>query len=81
MKDCGKYFSDKTRHFQSEIHTLRSQNHQITQDTRSAVAHALGTQSGVETIVNEKTYINLKVNPTENLEHHINEILNENYVP
>ena len=25
-EDCGKYISDKTRHFQSEIHTLRSQN-------------------------------------------------------
>ena len=26
---CGKYISDKTRHFQSEIHTLRSHNNQI----------------------------------------------------
>ena len=53
-KDCGKYISDKTRHFQKEIHTLR----RINQDTRSshsfAVAHTLGTQSGVEEILNEK---------------------------
>ena len=28
-EDCGKYISDKTSHFQSEIHTLRSQNNQI----------------------------------------------------
>ena len=33
----------------------------------------------VEVNVNEKTYIKLKVNPTKNLEHHINELLNENY--
>ena len=25
-EDCGKYIGDKTRHFQSEIHTLGSQN-------------------------------------------------------
>ena len=24
-EDCGKYNSDKTRHFQGKIHTLRSQ--------------------------------------------------------
>ena len=29
--------------------------------------------------MNEKTYIKLKVNPTENLEHHINELLDQNY--
>ena len=28
-EDCSKYESDKTSHFQSEIHTLRSQNHQL----------------------------------------------------
>ena len=36
---CGKYISDKTRHFQSEIHTLRSRNNredtQISQDTQN----------------------------------------------
>ena len=35
--------------------------------------------------MNEKTYIKLKVNPTgvasQNLEHHINELINENYFP
>ena len=29
--------------------------------------------------MNEKTYIKLKVNPTEILEHHINELLNKMY--
>ena len=80
-EDCGKYISNKTRNFQREIHTLRSQNHHISQDTRSAVAHALGTQSGVEIIVNEKTYIKQKVNPTENLEIQINDLLCKNYFP
>ena len=74
---CGKCISDKTRHFRSEIRTLRSQNHQISQDTRSA----LGTQSGVEVIVNENTYIKLKVNPTEFLEKQINDLLSKNYFP
>ena len=65
-EDCGKYASDKTRHFQSEIHTLRSQNNQISQDTRSTQNTFGNTASlhGVEVIVNEKTYIKLRVNPT-----------------
>ena len=79
-EDCGKYISDKTRHFQSEIHTFRSQKHQISQDTRS-------TQNtfGNGVIVNGKTYIKLRVNPTgtasENLEYHLNELLDKNYFP
>ena len=85
-EDCGKNISDKTRHFQSEIHTLRSQNNrkatQINQDTRST-QNTFG--NGVEVIVNEKTYIKLRVNLTgtasENLEHHINELLDKNYFP
>ena len=85
-EDCGKYISDKTRHFQSEIHTLRSQNNreatQISQDTRST-QNTFG--NGVEVIVNEKTYIKLRINPTatasEILEHHINELLDKNYFP
>ena len=31
--------------------------------------------------MNENTYFKLKINPTENLEHNINEILSENYFP
>ena len=89
-EDCGKYISDKTRHFQSEIHTLRSQNNreatQISQDTRST-QNTFG--KGVEVIVNEKTYIKLRVKTTgeatrthsENLEHHIKELLDKNYFP
>ena len=74
------YISDKTRHFQSdsEIHNARSliirsqqnqqfqQNHQLGQDTQSA--------SGGKIIVNEKTYMKLKINPPGNLEHCINEL-------
>ena len=83
-EDSGKYISDKTRRFQSEIHTFRSQNNQISQATQNAPAFAFGnTLHGVEVIVNEKTYIELRVNPTDtqNLEHHINESLDKNYFP
>ena len=81
-KECGKYISDKARHFQSEIHTLRSQNNA----TQNPPAFAVGnTLHGVEVIVNEKTYIKLRVNPTgeatrtQDLEHHLNELLDKNY--
>ena len=81
-EDCGKYISDKTRHFQSEIHTLRSQNNrkatQLSQDTRNT-QNTFG--NGVEVIVNEKTYIKLKVNPTNRLEEQINDLLSKNYFP
>ena len=81
-EDCGKYISDKTRPFQSEIHTLRSQNNQISQATQNAPALTFGnTLHGVEVNVNEKTYDKLRVNPTDTqiLEHHINELLDKNY--
>ena len=72
-EDCGKYISN-SRHFQSEIHTLRSQNNV----TQNATALAFSTQSGVEIIVNEKTYIKLRVNPTNHLEEQINDLLMKN---
>ena len=87
-EDCGKYISDKTRHFQSEIHTLRSQNNreshgeatQISQENASGNTASLHE---VEVIVNEKTYNKLRVNPTgtQDLEHHINELLDKSYFP
>ena len=83
-EDCGKYISDKTRHFQTEIHTLRSQNNQISHATQNAPAFAFSnTLHGVEVIVNGKTYIKLRVNTTgtQDLEHHINELLDKNYFP
>ena len=69
-EDCGKYISDKTRHFQSEIHTLRSQNNresyreatQISQENTFGNTASLASH-GVEIIVNEKTYNKLRVNP------------------
>ena len=72
---------NKTRHFQSEIHTLRSQNRESYLDTTQN--NTLASLHGVEVIVNEKTYIKLRVNPTDtqNLEHHINELLDKNYFP
>ena len=83
-EDCGKYISDKTRHFQSEIHTLRSQNN-ATQNTPAFAFGNTTSLHGVEVIVNKKTYIKLRVNPTnissQNLEHHINELLNKKYFP
>ena len=44
-------------------------------------AFAFSTQSGVDIIVNEKTYIKLRVNPTNHLEEQINDLLNKNYFP
>ena len=80
-EDCGKYISN-SRHFQSEIHTLRSQNN-TTKNTFGNTLHGVGTGVGtnVEIIVNEKTYIKLRVNPTNHLEEQINDLLNKNYFP
>ena len=71
-EDCGKFVSDKTRHFQSETHLLKSQqeNYQLNQ---------LGQE--VEIIWKEKTYIKLKLNPSGNLEEQVNEILSMNIFP
>ena len=75
--------SDKTRHFQSEIHLQNRQNRQNRQ--QNIMQSTFGIQNtfgkGVEIIMNENTYIKLKVNPTENLEHNINELLSKNYFP
>ena len=76
-EDCGKYISN-SRHFQSEIHTLRSQNN-ATKNAFGNTLHGVGT--GVEIIVNEKTYIKLRVSPTNHLEEQINDLLNKNYFP
>ena len=80
-EDCGKYISN-SRHFQSEIHTLRSQNN-ATKNAFGNTLHDSGTNVGtnVEIIVNEKTYIKLRVNPTNHLEEQINDLLNKNYFP
>ena len=80
-EDCGKYIIN-SRHFQSEIHTLRSQNN-ATKNTFGNTLHDSGTNVGtnVEIIVNEKTYIKLRVNPTNHLEEQINDLLNKNYFP
>ena len=72
VKIVGKYISDRTRHFQSENQTLRSQNNQISQDTRSTQS-TFGND--VKIFVNEKTYNKLKVNSTETLEEQINDLL------
>ena len=76
-EDCGKYISN-SRHFQSEIHTLRSQNN-TTKNTFGNTLHDSGTNA--EIIVNEKTYSKLRVNPTNHLEEQINDLLNKNYFP
>ena len=76
-EDCGKYISN-SRHFQSEIHTLRSQNN-ATKNTFGNTLHDSGTN--VEIIVNEKTYIKLRISPTNHLDEQINDLLNKNYFP
>ena len=71
-EDCGKYISDKTRHFQSKINKAHAASYT---DSQLLPGFDVETLPGVEVIVNEKTYIKLRVNPTgtasENLEHHI----------
>ena len=73
-EDCGKNISDKTRHFQREKQILKSQNRQ-----RETQFGTYGTE--VEIIMNERTYIKPKINPDENLEHNINELLSKSYFP
>ena len=72
-EDCSKYISDTTRHFQSEIHLQNCQNRQ--RENMQVFGN------GVEIIMKENTYIKLIINPTSNLEDHINELLNKNYFP
>ena len=76
-EDCNRYISDKTRHFQSEIHSQNRQNRQQNNMQKTfGIQNTFG--NGVEIIMNENTYIKLKVNPTENLEHNINELISKN---
>ena len=73
-EDCDKNISDKTRHFQREKQILKSKNRQW--ETQFGTS---GTE--VEIIMNERTYIKLKINPDENLEHNINDLLSKSYFP
>ena len=57
-------------HTGGALHTLRTQ---FSNNEQSA--------SGVELIMNENTYIKLKINPTENLEEQINNLLRTNFFP
>ena len=66
-EDCGKYITDKTRHFQSEIHKLKSQT----------TTPQLTITSGL--IVNEKTYIKYKI--YDNFEQQIEDILSQKIFP
>ena len=67
---------DKTRRFQSETHNAHAASRTASHTASHTTLHFC---QEVEVIVNEKTYIKLKVNPTENLEHHINELQIKNY--
>ena len=69
-EDCSKYISDTTRHFQSEIHLQNRQRENMQ-----------NFGNGVEIIMKENTYIKLKINPTSNLEDHINELLSKKFFP
>ena len=78
-EECGKYITDKTRHFQSEIHLQnRQQNGTALLPSSTAL---LPSGNGVNIIMSENTYIKVKVNPTENLEHNITELLSKSYFP
>ena len=78
-EECGKYITDKTRRFQSEIH-LQNRQQNGTALLLSSTA-LLPSGNGVNIIMSENTYIKLKVNPTENFEQNVNELLSKNYFP
>ena len=86
-EECGKYITGKTRHFQSEIHLQNRQQNGTALLPSSTALLPSGTTdlllsgNGVNIIMSENTYIKLNVNPTENLEHNINELLSKNYCP
>ena len=83
-EDCSKYISDTTRHFQSEIHLQNRQQNGM-QSQQSCITDfgtaLLPSGNGVNIIVNENTYIKLKINPTENLENRIKELISKRYFP
>ena len=85
-EDFNRYISDKTRHFQSEIHLQNRQNRQQNgmQSQRSCITdfgNGVNTEGALHIIVNENTYIKLKIDPTENLEYLINDLLSKRYFP
>ena len=76
-EEGGKIVSDKTRHFQSEIHEARAASHTASHTASNTASHTtsrtasqllprfdVGILPGVKVVVNEKTYIKLKVNST-----------------
>ena len=75
-EDCGKNIGDKTRHFQRETHKAHAASRTASHTTPRAALHF---GQVVDVIVNEKSYNKLKVNPTENIEHHINDLPIEHY--
>ena len=81
-EDCGKYISNKTRHFQSEIHKGR-----VAPRTSPHIASHTTPHFGQEddVIVNEKTYLKLKIKPTgagsQNLEKQVNDLLRTSFFP
>ena len=58
-EDSGKFISDKTRHFRSEIHLQQNQQRNFSQDNGMLSTSGMRSASGVEIIVNERT--NVKV--------------------
>ena len=76
-EECGKYITDKTRHFQGEIYLQNRQQNGM-QSQRSCITDFC---NGVNIIMNENTFIKLKINPTENLENRINELISKRYFP
>ena len=60
-EDCGKYISDKTRHFQSKSPLQKSQH--------SKAGFVYHQQKNFDLENEKKTYRKFKINSTENLEH------------
>ena len=85
-QESGKYITDKTRNFQSEIHNRHQQSTREAPTVQSAsvafgTPFSVETLVGVEIIVNQKLYIKLKINPTSNLEYQKKELVSKSYFP
>ena len=73
---CRKHLSEKTSHFESETHILNQQSvqHSNKLNQQSTQKRILPLAQEVGIIVSGKTYIKLKIKPTDNPEHHIDEL-------
>ena len=75
---CGKYISDESEsHLQNRQQNGTALLPSSTALLPSGTTDLLLSGNGVNIIMSENTYIKMKLNPTENLEHDIKEIISK----